>query len=57
MQIKQVRNQMWVFIDNKPVRQALDSEVKRWATTMLIQSLQAESVPASNGNNMNFKSA
>ncbi len=57
MQIKQVRNQMWVFENDQPVRQALDSEVKRWATNKLIQSLKAEPVPPQTTPNLNLKSA
>ncbi len=56
MQIKKVRNQMWVFEDNKPVRQAKESEVKRWATTQLIERLQADSPNANNPQNLNLKS-
>jgi hypothetical protein len=58
MQIKQVRNQMWVFEDDQPIRQAQESEVKRWATTKLIQSLKADAEASQNGNqNYNLKSA
>lgn len=57
MQIKKVRNQMWVFEDNKPVRQAKESEVKRWATNQLILRLQADSPAPNNSQNLNLKSA
>jgi hypothetical protein len=57
MQIKQVRNQMWIFVDNQPVRPALDSEVKRWATNKLIQSLQTDSISTQNTPSLNLKSA
>ena len=57
MQIKKVRNQMWVFEDNKPVRQAKESEVKRWATHQLILRLQAEQPTTNNSQNLNLNSA
>lgn len=57
MQIKKVRNQMWVFEDNKPVRQAKESEVKRWAANRLIQSLQADPPSTNNPQTLNLKSA
>ncbi len=56
MQIKKVRNQMWVFEDNKPVRQAEESELKRWATNQIIQSLKADSPPSNPTQNLNLKS-
>ena len=42
MQLQEIRNQMWVVVNGEPLRKAKESEVKRWATLRIIETLQME---------------
>jgi hypothetical protein len=42
MQLQEIRNQMWIVDNGEPLRKAKESEVRRWATLRIIETLQAE---------------
>lgn len=44
MNLQEIRNQMWVVVNNKPLRKAKDDEVKRWAALRIIETLRSETV-------------
>jgi hypothetical protein len=44
MNLQEIRNQMWVIVNDKPLRLAKDVEVKRWAALRIIETLQSDSV-------------
>ena len=44
MKLQEIRNQMWVMVNDKPLRLANDEEVKRWAAMRIIETLRSDSV-------------
>ena len=44
MKLQEIRNQMWVIVNDKPLRLAKDEEVKRWAALRIIETLQSDSI-------------
>lgn len=42
MQLQEIRNQMWVVVNGRPLRKAQENEVKRWATLRIIELLNRD---------------